>query len=152
MSSTIHLTRKSRPTNPNARNQQGVISTGTAYTTNYEEDDYVYPMGQRMNKAFKRKRATKSDYTQECIVYKVQNCNSCPLRGLRHKGNRKIESNHKLEYHKDILRQRLSREKGHEKRKIRAADLEPIFGHIKSNRNFKPFTLKGIKKAEFEFG
>ncbi len=34
----------------------------------------------------------------------------------------------------------------------RTADVEPVFAHIKSNRNFKRFTLKGIEKAEIEFG
>lgn len=121
---------------------------------NHEEDYYICPMGQKMNKAYDRKRVTKSDYIQEYSVYQAQNCNGCPLRGLCHKakGNRKIERNHKLEYHKDLMRHRLSSEQGHEKLKKRAADVEPIFGHIKSNRNFKRFTLKGIKKAELEFG
>ncbi|VAW27776.1 Transposase, IS4 family, partial [hydrothermal vent metagenome] len=34
----------------------------------------------------------------------------------------------------------------------RTADVEPVFAHIKSNRNFKRFTHKGIEKAELEFG
>lgn len=38
------------------------------------------------------------------------------------------------------------------KRKKRTADVEPVFSHIKSNRNFKRFTHKGIQKASLEFG
>ncbi|MEN1785802.1 MAG: transposase, partial [Bacteroidota bacterium] len=35
--------------------------------------------------------------------------------------------------------------------KRRTADVEPVFGHIKSNRNFKRFTHRGLEKVELEF-
>lgn len=121
---------------------------------NEKGDYYVCPMGQRMNKIYDKKRTTKSGYTQTSSVYQAQNCNGCPLRCLCHKSkyNRKVERNHKLERHKEIMRERLTSSEGEKKRKKRTADVEPVFGHIKSNRNFKRFTHKGIKKAELEFG
>ena len=121
---------------------------------NEKEDYYVCPMGQKMNKIYDRKRTTTSGYSQTSSVYQAQNCKSCPIRGVCHnsKYNRKVERNHKLERHKEIMRQRLTSSEGQKKRKKRTADVEPVFSHIKSNRNFKRFTLKGIKKAELEFG
>lgn len=121
---------------------------------NHQEDYYVCPMGQRMDKVYQRKSTTKSGYTQTYGVYQAQNCNGCPLRSLCHqsKYNRKVERNHILERYKTIMAQRLTCQKGETMRKRRAADVEPIFSHIKSNRNFKRFTHKGIKKAELEFG
>ncbi|BAV94986.1 transposase [Ichthyobacterium seriolicida] len=50
------------------------------------------------------------------------------------------------------MRNRLKSNEGQNRRKKRTSDVEPVFGHIKSNRNFKRFTHKGIKKAELEFG
>ncbi|SDK70410.1 Transposase DDE domain-containing protein, partial [Pedobacter sp. ok626] len=37
-------------------------------------------------------------------------------------------------------------------RKQRPVDVEPVFAHIKANRGFKRFLLKGISKAEVEVG
>ena len=121
---------------------------------NEQGDYYVCPMGQRMNKVYGRKSTTKSGYKQTSSVYQAQNCQSCPLRVLCHRSkyNRKVERNHSLERLKQVMRQRLTSELGEKKRKKRTADVEPVFGHIKSNRNFKRFTHKGIKKAELEFG
>ena len=63
-----------------------------------------------------------------------------------------MERNHALERHKENVRKNLLSETGQLKRKQRTADVEPVFAHIKSNRNFKRFTHKGIQKAELEFG
>ena len=93
-------------------------------------------------------------FAQTSSLYQAQNCNGCPLRGACHqaKGNRIIERNQNLERHKDIVRKNLLSEIGKIKRRQRTADVEPVFAHIKSNRNFKRFTHKGIQKAELEFG
>ena len=121
---------------------------------NEKEDYYICPMGQRMNKVYQKKRITKSGYKQTYSVYQAQNCAGCPLRSLCHKSkqNRKIERNQKLERHKAIMRHRLTSEEGEKRRRKRTADVEPVFGHIKSNRNFKRFAHKEIEKVELEFG
>lgn len=121
---------------------------------NDREDYYVCPMGQRMDNIYQRSYTTKSGYKQTSSVYQAQNCQGCTLRVLCHKSkhNRKVERNHRLEQHKKVMRQRLTSQQGEKKRKKRTADVEPVFSHIKSNRNFKRFTHKGIKKAELEFG
>lgn len=121
---------------------------------NDKDDYYVCPMGQRMDKVSEKKQTTKSGYDQTSSIYQARNCRGCPLRGMCHKSkhNRKIDRNHNLERHKEIMQQRLTSPEGEERRRRRAADVEPIFGHIKANRNFKRFTHKGIKKAEMEFG
>ncbi|WP_240665683.1 transposase [Lutibacter sp. HS1-25] len=67
------------------------------------------------------------------------------MRGacFKAKGNRIVERNHKLEAYKEKARRNLLSEIGELKRKQRTADVEPVFAHIKSNRNFKRFTHKG---------
>lgn len=121
---------------------------------NEKEDYYICPMGQHMDRQYDRKQKTKSGYIQNTSIYQAQNCKGCPLRSLCHNANdnRTITRNHRLERHKEIVRQRLTSELGTQKRIQRTADVEPVFAHIKSNRNFKRFTHKGIKKAELEFG
>lgn len=121
---------------------------------NADQDHFICPMGQRMNKIGQRKRITKSGYHQTYSIYQAQNCNGCPLRSACHKSKseRRIERNHNLERHKEIMRRRLTSEPGEKRRKRRTADVEPVFSHIKSNRNFKRFTHRGIKKVELEFG
>lgn len=119
-----------------------------------EGDRYICPMGQPMKKMGERKRKARSGHLQTSSVYGAQNCQGCPLRGACFKagGNRTIERNHALERHRERMRKNLLSEIGEAKRKQRTADVEPVFANIKSNRNFKRFTHKGIEKAELEFG
>ena len=121
---------------------------------NQEKDRYTCPMGQPMEKMGERKRRTKSGYLLTSSLYRAQNCQGCPLRGtcFKGKGNRTVERNHALERHKEKVRENLLSEIGKLKRRQRTADVEPVFAHIKSNRNFKRFTHIGIEKAELEFG
>lgn len=121
---------------------------------NPQKDCYTCPMGQTMNKVATRTRQTKSGYLQQYSVYQAQNCQGCPLRGLCHKakGHRKVERNHQLETYKNKARELLCSSIGEEKRRRRTADVEPVFAHIKSNRNFKRFTHRGLEKVNLEFG
>jgi transposase len=121
---------------------------------NSTEDYYVCPMGQKMEKTGTWKRKTKSGFLQNYSTYHAKNCTNCPLRGMcfQGKGNRKVERNQMLEKHKEKARKRLLSEKGIQKRKQRTADVEPVFAHIKHNRNFKRFTHRGLEKVSLEFG
>lgn len=121
---------------------------------NKEQDTYICPMGQSMHKIGENRRKTKSGYLQESSLYQAQNCNGCPLRTscYKAKNNRIVERNHALERQKERARKNLLSEMGKLKRRQRTADVEPVFAHIKSNRNFKRFTHIGIEKAELEFG
>lgn len=121
---------------------------------NEEKDQYTCPMGQPMKKTGERQRRTKNGYIQTSSLYKAQNCNGCPLKAACHKakGNRIIERNHNLERHKIKVKENLLSEIGEIKRKQRTADVEPVFAHMKSNRNFRRFTHYGILKCELEFG
>ena len=69
----------------------------------------------------------------------------------KQKGNRIIQVNHRVVL-KEQAHQRLKTDKGIYYRKKRPADVEPVFGNIKHNKNFKRFLLKGIDKTEIEWG
>lgn len=111
-------------------------------------------MGQRMNPIQTKQTRTSTGFIQSVTVYEAQRCEGCPLRGVCHsgQGNRRLERNHRLEQHKVGVRERLLSEIGIEKRKRRSIEVEPVFGHIKSNRGFKRFTMRGLRMVDLEFG
>lgn len=121
---------------------------------NKEQDFYVCPMGQRMEKTHETKRKTTTGFEQHLSHYQAKNCNGCPIRGLCHssQSNRSIERNANLERHKEKARKLLKSEQGIEKRKKRCYDVEPAFAHLKHAHQFRRFTLKSLKKVEIEFG
>jgi transposase len=114
----------------------------------------VCPMGQRMAHIGDHQRKTKTGYMQTISSYQAPNCQGCPMRGVCHKAkdNRIVEVNHNLRRYKQQAKQRLNTQQGIKYRKQRPVDVEPVFAHIKGNRGFKRFLLKGISKAEVEIG
>lgn len=121
---------------------------------NEKEDFYVCPMGQHLTYQYTKKLVSKLGYQSTARVYKAQNCKGCPLRGLCHKAatDRTISINPNLQRHKKIAKKNLWSLRGIRLRKKRNWDVEPVFGHIKSNRLFKRFLLRSLKKVNIEFG
>lgn len=130
----------------------------SSFVTEYLEynavkDEYSCPAGKPMRRtgsSRKKERGFIKTYT----YYQAKGCRNCPLREACHKqkGNRIIKVNHKGKLLKQQAHQRLTTEKGIYYRKKRPADVEPVFGNIKQNKNFKRFLLKGIDKTEIEWG
>jgi transposase len=121
---------------------------------NKEQDCFYCPMGQQMKKVASYKKKTDTGFEQEYSRYQAKNCENCPLRGVCHKSkdNRIIDVNHELIRLKKKARELLLSEQGIKHRKQRPADVEPVFGNIKQNKNFKRFLLRGIDKVEIELG
>jgi transposase len=119
---------------------------------NVEQDFFVCPMGQKMEKVGTGKRTSDNGYVSQVTYYQAQRCEDCPLRGVCHqaKGNRRIEVNHRLNGFKDQARTLLHSEKGKEHRSKRPIEVEAVFGQLKSNNKFNRFTFKGIEKVILE--
>jgi len=66
--------------------------------------------------------------------------------------NRIIEVNHPLNTYRRQAKERLTLERGLFHRSQRPQEVEAVFGHIKSNRKFNRFMLKGLQKTEIEIG
>lgn len=118
---------------------------------NKELDCFYCPMGQPMNKTSSYIEAA----TQKNIsVYKAKNCTNCPLLGTCHKSkeNRTIKISHELLRHRKKAKELLTSSVGIALRKKRTIDVEPTFGHIKHNKKFKRFNLRGLKKVNIEIG
>lgn len=120
---------------------------------NADKDIYLCPSGTPMKNIGQRKKK-ESGVLKTYTMYKASGCRNCPLRDACHKqkGNRIIHVNHRGRQLKQKAYERLKTEQGIHYRKRRPVDVEPVFGNIKSNKNFKRFLLKGVQKTEIEWG
>lgn len=121
---------------------------------NAGRDEYSCPAGKVMKRTGSYHKKEKGGFIKTYTFYQAKGCRNCPLREVCHKqkGNRIIQINHKGRWLKQQASERLKTERGIYYRKKRPADVEPVFGNIKYNKNFKRFLLKGIDKTEIEWG
>ena len=121
---------------------------------NEEEDYYVCPMGQHMERIGTRHCKTGSGYRSENARYQAQRCEGCPLRCLcyKSKGNRRIiEINHRLKLYKRKAAERLTSEEGLRHRGRRCIEPEAVFGQMKTDMNYKRFRHFGKDKVTMDF-
>ena len=121
---------------------------------NKEEDYYVCPMGQHLEKIGEREEETQNGFKIKITQYQARRCTGCPMRGPCHKGKGKriINVNHNLNRLRDNARELLNSEKGKMHRKKRPVEVEAVFGQIKHNNRFRRFTMRGLDKVTLEFG
>lgn len=121
---------------------------------NAAKDEYSCPADKPMKRTGSYRKKEKGGFIKTYTLYQAKGCRNCPLKEACHKqkGNRIIKVNHKGRQLKQQAEQRLKTERGIYYRKKRPADVEPVFGNIKYNKNFKRFLLKGINKTEIEWG
>lgn len=120
---------------------------------NVDQDYYVCPMGQHMNRIGTKRGKTASGYVTESSRYKAQRCDGCPLHGSCFKahGNRIIEVNHRLNEYKRRARQRLTSEQGVKHRGQRCIEPEAVFGQMKYNMAYRRFRHTGKDKVTMDF-
>lgn len=125
-------------------------------TLHYDEnaDCYICPMGQTMEKVYVKRRETATGYEQTTNIYRTRNCAGCPLATSCQpvNGQASLAINHRVARLKAQARELLLSEEGVRRRKQRSVDVEPVFGQLKQNRNFKRFRLRGLQKVEIEMG
>ena len=122
---------------------------------NEEQDFYVCPMGQHLERAGTWSTISDLGYRSSVAVYKAGNCAGCPLRGMCYKGKsdrRTIEVNHTANAFKRKARELLTGERGLTHRSRRPIEPEAVFGNIKFNHGFRRFHLKSSRKVAVEFG
>lgn len=131
--------------------KNGFLSQNLYY--NADEDYYVCPMGQHMNKVGKKRSKTASGYTSTATIYEAKNCKGCPLKSLctNAKGNRRVEVNHNLNRHKQKVRELLTSEEGIYHRSQRPIEPESVFGQTKSNKHYNRFRHFNKDKVLMDF-
>jgi hypothetical protein len=120
---------------------------------NKENDYFVCPMGQHMEKVGNSTRKSENGYTSNTAIYEAKNCNRCPLKSLCHKatGNRRIEVNHKLNQYRKNARELLTSEEGLYHRSRRPIEPETVFGQTKANKQYNRFRHSGLDKVKMDF-
>jgi len=121
---------------------------------NEQGDYFVCPMGQKMTHCATQTKTSKTGFKQTIKKYQAQRCEACPLQGQCHKaaGNRAIEINHNARLYRQKAKKRLNSLRGIRMRKQRNIDTEPVFGHIKQDRDFRRFKLTGLDGTSTETG
>ena len=120
---------------------------------NAEEDYFICPMGQHMDRVGTKHERTEGGYVAVSAVYRAQRCDGCPLRWGCHKrkqGEREIMANHLLLEYRRKARERLTSEKGLEHRSKRPIEPEAVFGQMKYDMNYKRFRHFGKDKVTMD--
>jgi transposase len=117
-------------------------------------DTYICPKGKRLAYAETRTRKTANGYESVEHFYEAENCKGCLMRSQCHQSqyNRRIVVRPLLEYYKTEMRMKLKSVEGRKLRSRRPIEVESVFGHIKWNRGFTRFLLRGIDKVKIEWG
>ncbi|MEI8033728.1 MAG: IS1182 family transposase [Chlorobiaceae bacterium] len=136
-----------------ARKRESILDPNNLHY-NEVTDQFSCPMGQPMELVYTRLRTTATGYRQSNKSYRAKNCEGCPLAASCQPKNGKAEVtvNHQLNRLKQQAKTLLLSEEGIRKRKQRTVDVEPVFGQLKQNRNFRRFRLRGLEKVEIEMG
>ena len=120
-----------------------------------QTDTFTCPNKQPLTYLFTGKYKTSNGYESERRYYECQNCQDCPLRSQctkKETGNRRIQTSFKLIEYRRQARQNLTSEAGIALRKKRSIEVETVFGNIKHNMRFRRFHLRGLAKANTEWG
>ena len=122
----------------------------------YEElnDRFVCPNGRYVRFTKYQTKKNASGLEQSFKMYECEDCRDCPFKAscTRAKGNRQVHWNTIGEGLKAKAKKALEDDK---KSAIYArckVEVESVFGHIKGNRSFRRFSLRGLEKVHTEFG
>lgn len=118
------------------------------------QDRYICPMGQPMEPSGESIGKTSTGFVQHYRHYRAKNCGGCPLSAACKPGtgNKVLKINRRLQELKTKAKERLTSEQGIRKRKQRATDVEPVFGHFKHNKGRGRFMLRSKEKVSVETG
>ena len=121
---------------------------------NKEQDYFVCPMGQHMERVGTAHTKTESGFRTLTGVYRAKNCEGCPLRWGCYKSKepaKTVKANHQLMRYKQQARDRLTSEKGLKHRSNRPIEPEAVFGQMKYDMQYKRFRHFGKDKVDMDF-
>lgn len=117
-------------------------------------DTFTCPQGRPLPFDYEQIRVTSTGFPIHTHRYTCLDCRDCPVKAqcTRGEGNRQINVSWNNWRLKEAARQRLTSEKGVRLRSRRGWEVEGVFGHLKYNRNFRRFMLRGLRKVHTELG
>lgn len=124
------------------------------FTYDPERNCFTCPNEQLLPFDYTFTRKTTNDYPVHIHRYTCLDCGKCPLKEqcTRSEGNRSLSVSWNYWRLKEQAKQLLTSEKGVKLRSRRGWEVEGVFGHIKYNRNFRRFMLRGLQKVRTELG
>jgi len=119
-----------------------------------DQDEFICPANQRLSYQATRRQRTENGYWTEIRMYEAAACNSCPLKPecTQAKDNRRMYVSFRLRRFREQAKNNLLSEQGKKLRVLRNVEVESVFGHIKYNRHFRRFSLRGLEKVKTEWG
>jgi len=123
-------------------------------TYDEELDEWECANGKRLTFINERKRKSENGYQSVKRAYRCTACQGCPFQETCAKGKdtKTIVVSMENRQQRQEVKARLATEAGEILYRQRKCDVEPVFGHIKSNRDFDRFTLRGLPKVTVEWG
>jgi transposase len=122
----------------------------------YEEHDdrFVCPNGRYVRFKKYQTKKSASGLEQSFKIYECEDCRDCPLKAncSKAKGNRQVHWNTIWEELKAKAKKALDDDEKSAIYARRKVEVESVFGHIKGNRSFRRFSLRGLEKVHTEFG
>ncbi|WP_339230226.1 IS1182 family transposase [Aeribacillus sp. FSL K6-2833] len=130
------------------------IKNAKNWTYCEEEDCFICPNGRRVTFKKYQNKKNPSGYEQSFKIYECEDCTDCPLKAkcTKAKGNRQVHWNPIFEEMKAKAKTALECEEKAAIYARRKVEAESVFGHIKGNRSFRRFSLRGLDKVHVEFG
>ncbi|MFC4305310.1 transposase, partial [Cohnella boryungensis] len=130
------------------------IRHASNWTYEAHDDRFVCPNGRYVR--FKKYQTKKnaSGLEQSFKIYECEDCRDCPFKAscTKAKGNREVHWNTIWEELKAKAKKALEDDEKSAIYARRKVEVESVFGHIKGNRSFRRFSLRGLEKVHTEFG
>ncbi|USG63901.1 IS1182 family transposase [Brevibacillus ruminantium] len=120
-----------------------------------EKDDcFICPNGMKVTFKKYQNKKNASGHEQSYKIYECEDCSGCPFKSqcTKGKGNRQVHWNTIFEEMKAKAKAALECEDKAAIYARRKVEVESVFGHIKGNRSFRRFSLRGLDKVHVEFG
>lgn len=119
-----------------------------------ERDEFICPAKERLTYRSTRHPKTENGYQTAVRVYEAPDCNACPLKPecTQAKNNRRLSVSFRLRRFREQAKANLLSEQGQRLRILRNVEVEAVFGHVKYNRKFRRFSLRGMEKVKTEWG
>ncbi|WP_163978819.1 transposase [Paenibacillus alvei] len=122
----------------------------------YEEydDRFICPNGRYIRFRKYQTKTNASGLEQSFKIYECDDCSDCPFKAScsKAKGNRQVHWNTIWGEMKAKAKKALEDDEESAIYARRKVEVESVFGHIKGNRSFRRFSLRGLEKVHTEFG
>jgi transposase len=135
------------------RKWQRHVKRAENWTYDDTRDEWICAAGQRL--AFQGLKQARSDngYRATLRVYQAHDCPTCPLKAEGTTAEyRRIQISPLRRRYKQEVRERLKVPEAMAMVKRRGVEVESVWGHIKEDRQFRRFLLRGLAKVQTEWG